>query len=108
MMSLQKHKDDLIALKHEYEERIHKITDHMAHRKSGMIEHWDDQAVVATQDDMRKNLLIEAEQNLALVNQALLRIDNDAYGVCTECGEEIEEPRLDAVPYATLCMQHAK
>ena len=95
-------------LKNEYETRIEKITDHIHHPQDELNHHWDDQAVSANENDMRKNLLVEAEHNLGLVNSALARIDNDSYGICMDCGEEIEEGRLDAVPYATQCMRHAK
>lgn len=106
-MNIEKHKADLLALKAEYETRIDKITNHLEHPQDELGHHWDDQAVFARENDMRKNLLIEAEENLAKVNSALARIDNEHYGECTECGEEIEEGRLNAVPYAMQCMKHA-
>ncbi|WP_315040862.1 TraR/DksA family transcriptional regulator [Faucicola mancuniensis] len=108
MTDVNKHKTELLALKNEYETRIEKITDHIHHPQDELNHHWDDQAVSANENDMRKNLLVEAEHNLGLVNSALARIDNDSYGICMDCGEEIEEGRLDAVPYATQCMRHAK
>ncbi|OPH39795.1 conjugal transfer protein TraR [Moraxella equi] len=108
MMDINKHKADLLALKAEYEYRIDKITNHLENPQDELGQHWDDQAVAAQENDMRKNLLIEAQDNLAKVNVALSCIENDLYGECSECGEEIEEGRLDAVPYATECIKHAK
>ncbi|ELA09723.1 TraR/DksA family transcriptional regulator [Moraxella macacae 0408225] len=108
MSDLAKHKADLLDLKTEYETRIQKITDHIHHPPDELNQHWDDQAVSATENDMRKNLLLEAEYNLDLVNSALMRLENDSYGICSDCGEDIEEKRLDIVPYATKCMTHAK
>lgn len=40
---------------------------------------------------------------LRLVDQALIRIESDTYGVCIECEEEIEERRLEYVPFARYC-----
>lgn len=40
---------------------------------------------------------------LQLVEQALKRIQNDTYGVCIECEEEINEKRLEYVPFARYC-----
>ncbi|WP_413771733.1 TraR/DksA family transcriptional regulator [Psychrobacter sp. ENNN9_III] len=57
---------------------------------------------------MRKNLLSEARQSLIYVENALSRIENGTYGECEVCGEPIEEKRLEALPYATLCMKHAE
>lgn len=107
-MDINKHKADLLALKAEYEYRINKITNHLEHPQDELGHHWDDQAIASQENDMRKNLLIEATENLAKVNSALARLDNGEYGECAECGEEIEEGRLNAVPYATHCMTHAK
>lgn len=106
-MDLQKHKDDLLALKAEYENRIAKIKNHLEHPQDELGHHWDDQAVSARENDMRKNLLVEAEDNLLKVNVALARMESGDYGECTECGEEIEEGRLNAVPYASQCIKHA-
>jgi len=45
---------------------------------------------------------------LKAIDDALERIKNGTYGVCEVCGKEIEEERLQAVPWTTLCIQHAK
>lgn len=107
MMDIAKHKADLLALKAEYETRISKITSHLEHPLDELGQHWDDQAISARDNEMRKALLVEAEENLLKVNVALSHIENGTYGDCTECGEEIEEGRLDAVPFATKCIKHA-
>jgi len=38
------------------------------------------------------------------LDQALDRIKNKTYGLCRECGEQISQERLEAVPHATLCI----
>lgn len=40
---------------------------------------------------------------LRLVEQALRRLEEGTYGVCIECGEEIDEKRLEYVPFARYC-----
>jgi len=40
---------------------------------------------------------------LQLVDQALRRIQQDAFGECLICHEEINQKRLDAVPWARHC-----
>ena len=39
-------------------------------------------------------------QMVADIDQALLRMDEGAYGVCARCGKEIDERRLEALPTA--------
>lgn len=41
---------------------------------------------------------------LNLVQEALKRIDNDSYGLCVNCQEEIQQKRLEAVPWARHCI----
>ena len=40
---------------------------------------------------------------LALVNQALQRIESPEFGSCESCGTSIERKRLAAVPWARYC-----
>ncbi|MGO1250363.1 TraR/DksA family transcriptional regulator [Psychrobacter sp.] len=101
-------KQNLLKLKAEYEERIDKIEDHIQNPQDDLNEHWDDQAISYRQNDMRKNLLGEARQSLIYVENALSRVENETYGECEVCAEPIEEKRLEALPYATLCMDHAE
>lgn len=100
-------KESLLTLKEEYETRIDKIEDHIQNPQDDLNEHWEDQAISYRQNDMRQNLKSEARQSLIYVENALSRIENGTYGECEVCGEPIEAQRLEALPYATLCMKHA-
>lgn len=40
---------------------------------------------------------------LAKIDEALQRLEHGRYGSCDECGLEISEARLKAVPFASLC-----
>ena len=42
-------------------------------------------------------------QTLNKVNEALRRLDEGTYGNCFECGDEIAEARLRALPFAVRC-----
>lgn len=59
--------------------------------------------------EREKDLALSAhEQNeLNEIKQALERIENDHYGQCSVCGNEIEKDRLKAVPETNLCFEHA-
>ena len=41
------------------------------------------------------------------VREALNRIDQGTYGVCQECGDEVGEARLEALPYTPYCINCA-
>ena len=42
---------------------------------------------------------------LKSVQAALARMENDTFGVCLRCDEEIPEKRLNAVPWAAYCVK---
>ena len=46
----------------------------------------------------------DAGRHLAEIDAALGRIANGTYGRCEVCGREIDEERLEAVPWTTLCI----
>jgi DnaK suppressor protein len=43
-------------------------------------------------------------QRLAILAAALRRMDEDEYGYCLSCGDDIAAARLAADPAATLCV----
>jgi DnaK suppressor protein len=62
----------------------------------------------AISETAKEELLEEAERDsgqAVLIDEALRRIDAGTYGVCAICGREIPLSRLDAVPWATLCLE---
>ncbi len=70
----------------------------------------------ATQDpaDMAANaytkeLLISMSDNdrrlLELIDEALGRVESGDFGECVNCGEPIQEKRLNAVPWARYCLR---
>ncbi|MGD0899644.1 MAG: TraR/DksA C4-type zinc finger protein [Thermoguttaceae bacterium] len=44
---------------------------------------------------------------LEKIEASLERIDEGTYGTCEECGVKIPKSRLNAIPYATLCIKCA-
>ena len=45
---------------------------------------------------------------LRAIDEAIERMKQGSYGYCEVCGEEIEEDRLEIVPWTTLCKKHAE
>jgi DnaK suppressor protein len=46
-----------------------------------------------------------SEHVLAEIDSALARIEAGTYGICRTCGQAISEERLEAIPYATQCIE---
>lgn len=55
-----------------------------------------------------KNVQLAVSENesrqLAMVDEALRRIEDDDYGNCLNCGEAINPKRLAAIPWARYCL----
>ena len=55
-----------------------------------------------------KNVQLAVSENesrqLTLIDEALLRIEDDEYGQCQNCEKEINPKRLAAIPWARYCL----
>ena len=55
------------------------------------------------QEDLEFALVQMKSETLNKVNDALVRLEQGNYGNCFDCGEEIAEKRLRALPFAVRC-----
>lgn len=55
-----------------------------------------------------KNVALAVSENesrqLALIDEALLRVEDEEYGLCQNCEQEINPKRLEAIPWARYCL----
>jgi len=58
---------------------------------------------VDIQDDIEFALIQMKSETLNKINEALRRLDEGTYGNCFECGDEVAEARLRALPFAVRC-----
>ena len=64
-----------------------------------------DTATVTVDRELDYSLEENSAHVLREIDAALGRIDAGTFGTCTRCGKPIGEDRLDAMPYATLCIE---
>jgi DnaK suppressor protein len=55
------------------------------------------------QGDIELSLIQMKSETLNKINDALTRLEHEEYGNCFDCGEEIAEKRLRALPFAVRC-----
>jgi DnaK suppressor protein len=55
------------------------------------------------QEDLEFALVQMKSETLNKINDALARLEQGDYGYCYDCGEEIAEKRLRALPFAVRC-----
>jgi hypothetical protein len=58
---------------------------------------------VDIQEDIEFALIQMKAETLNKINEALTRLEEGRYGLCFECGDEIAEQRLRALPFAVRC-----
>ena len=64
-----------------------------------------DQALVDLDREMGISLQEMRNRERQLIDDALDSLDEGTYGVCADCEEEISEKRLQALPFARLCVE---
>jgi DnaK suppressor protein len=61
----------------------------------------------AFEQELTLDLLGNEKKVLEQIDAALKRIEDGSYGKCDECGKNIAKARLEAIPYAALCVRCA-
>ncbi|MGI9176314.1 MAG: TraR/DksA family transcriptional regulator [Pirellulales bacterium] len=75
---------------------------------SSMPIHMADIGSDAYEQEFTLSLMATEEETLELVEQALDRIRGRRYGLCEECGGVIAKKRLEAIPFASMCIRCAE
>lgn len=63
----------------------------------------EEASVSDIQEDIEIALMQMKAETLSRVNEALARLAEGTYGFCYECGDEISQRRLRALPFALRC-----
>lgn len=100
MRDIEAYKQKLLARQKELDVRLHNIEDQLDDEPNADTE---ERAVEREDDEMLEGLGNAGKQELEQIEHALTRIENGTFGVCVECGDEISDERLNAIPYATKC-----
>jgi len=103
MINKNEFNDLLLNLKKQVEERIDKTHEHIHHSGEPVSKSFDEQAAGRGNDEVVYTLDSLARTELADIEDAIKRIENNEYGICNKCGVEIEMERLKTIPYTRTC-----
>jgi DnaK suppressor protein len=106
-MDAKKLKETRQRLSTEYEKLIKSINRSRLAAEEIQLENTEDEGDLATishDRDLLYNLHEGGFARLRFIQDAIKAIDRGQYGECTHCGNDINEKRLDAVPWATMCI----
>jgi len=68
---------------------------------------WAEHAIELAGDEVKVEIEDATLEEIAQIQLALTQIDEGSYGVCGKCNKAIAVGRLEALPYATLCVKCA-
>jgi RNA polymerase-binding protein DksA len=91
------------AIENLHEENAGSLTD-ASGEETAFDNHLGDTATETYDRELDYTLEDNEERLLAEIDAALKRIEDGTYGTCTNCGKQISEERLEARPWATLCI----
>jgi len=80
------------------------VTDEQSRRLEAAMDSGD-QALVDFEREMGISLQEMRTRERKLIDEALDSLDQGTYGECADCGDEISEKRLHALPFARLCVE---
>ncbi len=89
--------------RHEIHAKLRSIRD-TQNDEAADVRDAEEQSVDDFVQDVDFALMEMKSETLRRIDEALRRVDAGLYGVCEDCGNEIAEARLKAVPFATLCI----
>jgi RNA polymerase-binding transcription factor DksA len=75
--------------------------------ESRVDDNFADLGQVAAEQGENQALAAQLRNELAEVERALQKLDDGTYGLCETCGQPIAPARLEAMPAARFCIDHA-
>ncbi|HXW86397.1 MAG TPA: TraR/DksA family transcriptional regulator [Candidatus Bathyarchaeia archaeon] len=95
-------RQNLLKRKRELEEQLTAMT----HEKfsDGQVQDPGDQTLSSTMESLRVSLQDAELGEYNRLVRALQKIDDQTYGICMDCGNEISEKRLKSYPDAMRCL----
>ena len=97
----------LVGMRDELEHRLDAITKDITHADAPPEKDFAEQAVERENEEVLDALGSATREELAKIKQALVRMDRGEFGHCVQCGEPIQQARLEAIPYSDRCIRCA-
>ena len=102
---LEKFKQRLVAKRKELVSEVRGSNVGSLETSADGIQDIADQASSAYTKEFLLSIGDAERRMLRQVDEALDKIRQDTYGLCESCGEMINERRLEALPFARLCIK---
>ena len=98
----------LQAQKQELLERAAKVHADITRSSGPLDKDFAEQVVQMENDAVLAGIGEATAAELAQINRALVQLDQGTYGSCSNCGQPIDERRMQALPYSDRCITCAE
>jgi DnaK suppressor protein len=100
-------RSDLTAERERLEAQIASLEPGHGSASPDFDDNFADSGQVAAEQGENKVLASQLRSELDEVERALAKLDDGSYGACETCREPISAARLEAMPAARFCIEHA-
>ena len=104
---MNKHEDIAKALKIRLSELTRRVADIDYELRKPLSADSEDRATDLENQDALEGIEISEIREIQQIGKALKQISEGTYGVCSQCGGDIDPKRLKALPTATRCISCA-
>ena len=104
---MNKHEDIAKALKIRLSELTSRVAEIDSELRKPLSADSEDRATDLENQDALEGIEISEIREIQQIGEALKRIAEGTYGVCSQCGGDIDPKRLKALPTATRCISCA-
>ena len=100
-MNTEKQRQTLAQKLRDLEGRLASVTKDITKTLSS---DFAEQATERENDDVLEEIARETQVSIHKLRTALRRLEDDSYGICASCGDDISEQRLEVIPETTQCV----
>lgn len=101
--TIRKLHERLVSRGAELRDRLSRVGADLARANAPLPRNHDDAAIVMENDEVLHAIEDGARLEMTRIEQALHRLNSGTFAICEGCGAEIDERRLEVVPFASHC-----
>ncbi|PCJ41531.1 MAG: hypothetical protein COA71_08210 [SAR86 cluster bacterium] len=103
-MNAEAAKQALLVKQAEITSRVERTHKHIHHREEPVSADFSEQVTEMENEEIIHALDEEGRVELKQIQRALQRLEKGEYELCSTCGKDIGQQRLEAIPETELCI----
>jgi RNA polymerase-binding protein DksA len=101
-------RERLLKQREELVNRVDRTSKHLFKRDKPVSSIFSEQSVEMESRELIYRLDGEGKEEIRRIDKALNRLQEGVYEICENCGEDIAQERLEALPFTDLCIECAR